>query len=74
MRFSAGCTWANPIAGSLGISASVATPLPDIGYGAGRHGVLDSGPLPDPATLAGLLTLAPTERPAHEQSLVEPTR
>jgi hypothetical protein len=41
---------------------------------AGRHGVLDGGPLPDPATLADLLAPAPTERPAHEQSLVEPWR
>jgi transposase len=40
----------------------------------GRHGVLDGGPLPDPATLASLLTSVPTERPAHEQSLVEPWR
>jgi transposase len=36
--------------------------------------VLDGGPLPDPATLASLLTPAPTERPAHEQSRVEPWR
>jgi transposase len=41
---------------------------------AGRHGVLGGGPLPDPAALAGLLTPAPTERPAHEQSRVEPWR
>src|SRR5438034_1370912 len=41
---------------------------------AARHGVLDGGPLPEPATLAELLTPAPTERPAHEQSLVEPWR
>jgi transposase len=39
-----------------------------------RHGVLDGGPLPDLATLVGLLTPAPTERPSHEQSLVEPLR
>ena len=41
---------------------------------AARHGVLEGAPLPDPATLAGLLTPAPAERPAHEQSLVEPWR
>ncbi|PYN91835.1 MAG: IS21 family transposase [Candidatus Rokuibacteriota bacterium] len=41
---------------------------------AGRHGVLNGGPLPDPAALAGLLAPVPTERPAHEQSLVEPWR
>ena len=41
---------------------------------AARHGVLDGGPLPDLATLATLLTPAPTERPAHEQSRVEPLR
>jgi len=41
---------------------------------ADRHSVLDGGPLPDPAALASLLTPAPTERPAHEQSLVEPWR
>ena len=41
---------------------------------AGRHSVLEGGPLPDPAALASLLTPAPTERPAHEQSLVEPWR
>jgi hypothetical protein len=41
---------------------------------AGRHGVLDGGPVPDAATLAGLLERAPTERPAHEQSRVEPWR
>jgi transposase len=41
---------------------------------AGRHGVLDGGPLPDPAALADLLRPAPTEQPAHEQSLVEPLR
>ncbi|PYO02209.1 MAG: hypothetical protein DMD89_04645 [Candidatus Rokuibacteriota bacterium] len=41
---------------------------------AARHGVLDGGPLPAPATLAELLTPAPSERPAHEQSLVEPWR
>jgi hypothetical protein len=41
---------------------------------AARHAVLTGGPLPDPATLAGLLEPAPTERPAHEQSLVEPLR
>jgi transposase len=39
-----------------------------------RQGVLDGSPLPDPAALAALLTPAPTERPAHEQSLVEPLR
>ena len=32
------------------------------------------GALPDPAALAALLQPAPTERPAHEQSLVEPFR
>jgi transposase len=31
-------------------------------------------PLPEPATLATLLQPAPLERPAHEQSLVEPFR
>ncbi|MGH7309377.1 MAG: IS21 family transposase [Candidatus Rokuibacteriota bacterium] len=31
-------------------------------------------PLPEPATLAALLPPAPLERPAHEQSLVEPFR
>jgi len=36
--------------------------------------VLADGPLPDPATLARLLKPAPTERPAHEQSRVEPLR
>jgi transposase len=41
---------------------------------AARHGVLAGGPLPDAATLAALLERAPTERPAHEQSLVEPLR
>ena len=41
---------------------------------AARHGVFADGPLPDTATLAALLELAPTERPAHEQSLVEPLR
>jgi transposase len=41
---------------------------------AGRHGMLGDGPLPDAAMLAGLLERAPTERPAHEQSLVEPLR
>jgi len=39
-----------------------------------RHGVLDGGPLPDTATLAGLLERPPAERPANEQSLVEPLR
>jgi transposase len=39
-----------------------------------RHGVLEGGPLPDAATLAALLEPAPTARPAHEQSLVEPWR
>lgn len=39
-----------------------------------RHGVLPHRPLPDPATLAALLAPAPSERPAHEQSLVEPLR
>jgi hypothetical protein len=34
---------------------------------AGRHGVLDGGPLPDTAALAHLLTPPPTERPAHER-------
>jgi len=32
------------------------------------------GALPDPAALAALLQPAPTERPAHEQLLVEPFR
>ena len=41
---------------------------------AARHGVLDGGALPDVATLAELLAPAPSERPAHEQSLVEPLR
>jgi FixJ family two-component response regulator len=41
---------------------------------ASRHGVLDGGALPDAATIATLLEPAPTERPAHEQSLVEPWR
>jgi hypothetical protein len=41
---------------------------------ADQHGVLAGGPLPDLATLAGLLTPAPSERPVHEQSLVEPLR
>jgi hypothetical protein len=41
---------------------------------AARHGVLEGGPLPDPATLAGLLDRPPVERPSHEQSLVEPWR
>jgi hypothetical protein len=36
-----------------------------------RHGVLPDGPLPDPAALAALLAPAPSERPAHEPSLVE---
>ena len=39
-----------------------------------RHGVLADGPLPDPATLAGLLEPATLERPGHEQSLVGPFR
>ena len=39
------------------------------------QGFLAAGvPLPEPATLAALLEPAPTERPAHEQSLVEPFR
>ena len=41
---------------------------------AGRHGVLEGGLLPEPAAVAGLLAPAPTERSAHEQSLVEPWR
>ena len=41
---------------------------------AARHGVLDGGPLPEAATLAGLLERPPATRPAHEQSLVEPWR
>ena len=41
---------------------------------AARHGGLDGGPLPDAATLAGLLERPPAERPANEQSLVEPLR
>jgi hypothetical protein len=41
---------------------------------AARHGVLADGPLPDTATLAALLEPASTERPVHEQSLVEPLR
>ena len=41
---------------------------------AGRHGMLDGGPLPDPAALADLLRPAPSEQPAHEQSRVEPLR
>jgi hypothetical protein len=41
---------------------------------AARHGVLAGGPLPDAATLAALLERVPTERPVHEQSLVEPLR
>jgi hypothetical protein len=39
-----------------------------------RHGVFTGGRLPDPAALAALLQPAPAERPAHEQSLVEPFR
>jgi transposase len=38
---------------------------------AATHGLL-SGPLPEPAALAALLTVPPTQRPVHEQSLVEP--
>jgi hypothetical protein len=41
---------------------------------AGRHGVLDGSPLPNAVALAHLLTPPPTERPAHEQSRVEPWR
>jgi transposase len=41
---------------------------------AARHGVLEGSPLPDAASLAALLEPVPTERPAHEQSLVEPWR
>ncbi len=41
---------------------------------AARHGVLDGGQVPETATLAALLERTPTERPAHEQSLVEPLR
>lgn len=41
---------------------------------ASRHGVLRDGQLPEAATLAALLERAPTERPPHEQSLVEPLR
>lgn len=39
-----------------------------------RHGGLAGGPLPDPAALAALLEPGRTDRPAHEQSLVEPFR
>src|SRR3989441_7752371 len=38
-----------------------------------EHKVLP-GALPEPAALAALLQPAPAERPAHEQSLVEPFR
>jgi transposase len=38
------------------------------------HGVLEGRPLPDAATLAGLLERPPAERPSQEQSLVEPWR
>jgi len=38
---------------------------------AAQHGLL-TGPLPEPAALAALLAAPPTERPAQEQSLVEP--
>jgi transposase len=41
---------------------------------AARHGVLRDGQVPEAATLAALLERAPTERPTHEQSLVEPLR
>lgn len=41
---------------------------------AAGHGVLDGGPLPDPATLAGLLERPAAARPSQEQSLVEPWR
>jgi transposase-like protein len=36
-----------------------------------RHGLL-TGPLPEPARRAALLTIPPALRPAQEQSLVEP--
>ena len=38
---------------------------------AATHGLL-TGPLPEPAALAALLAAPPVERPAQEQSLVEP--
>ncbi len=38
---------------------------------AAKHGLL-LGPLPEPAALAALLAAPPGERPAQEQSLVEP--
>jgi hypothetical protein len=41
---------------------------------ADRHGGLDGGQVPEAATLAALLPRSPSERPAHEQSLVEPLR
>jgi transposase len=41
---------------------------------ASRHGVLHDSQVPEAATLAALLERAPTERPPHEQSLVEPLR
>jgi transposase len=41
---------------------------------AARHGVLDGRSAAEAAPLAALLERAPAERPAHEQSLVEPLR
>jgi transposase len=41
---------------------------------AADHQVLAADALPDAATLAALLEPAPSERPAHEQSFVEPFR
>jgi transposase len=41
---------------------------------ASRHGVLHDSQVPEAATLAALLERAPTARPPHEQSLVEPLR
>jgi transposase len=38
---------------------------------AATHGLL-TGPLPEPARLAALLTVPPAQRPTQEQSLVEP--
>jgi transposase len=39
-----------------------------------EHGMLTGAPLPDAAALATLLERRPAERPAHEQSRVEPHR
>ena len=66
-----GCSWASArrIARDLEVSRNTVAHYRQ----AATHGLL-TGPLPEPARLAALLAAPPGERPAQEQSLVEPFR